>query len=131
MQFFDLSLYGIDWALFVLRITVAAIFLRHGFMKHGMWKQQASPSMPNMMLMLMRALSVVEPILALGILFGAFSVISAGALSVVMLGALYFKIFVWKKKFSQDGGWELDLLLLAALSILATAGSGVFSLALP
>ena len=47
---------------------------------------------------------------------------------VVMVGALYYKIAVWKKKFSGDGGWELDLVLLAILLLVAAMGSGVFAL---
>ncbi|MEK7122472.1 MAG: hypothetical protein AAB855_01300, partial [Patescibacteria group bacterium] len=53
------------------------------------------------------------------------------ALVVVMLGALYFKIFVWKKTFTEPGGWELDSTLLAAALMIAALGAGVFSLSIP
>lgn len=131
MQYFDFAIYGGDWALLFLRVAVAAVFLTHGLQKREMWKTSPSAQMPSYQLALMRMLSIVEPIVALSVLFGVFSAFGALAMAVVMLGAMYFKIYVWKKKFSEPGGWEFDLTLLAALLIIAALGAGVFSLSIP
>lgn len=130
MPYFDFDIYGAEWALLFLRISVAAVFLSHGLAKFGMWKMAPSAQMPALQLNLMRLLSIVEPLAGLGVLLGIFTFYSALALAAAMAGALYFKIAVWKKKFSENGGWEFDLVLLAAALVLAAAGGGVFSLEL-
>lgn len=131
MPYFDLSIYGSEWALLLMRIALTAVFLIHGLSKRGMWNTTPSDSMPSSQLWLMRLLSVVEPLAGIGVLLGIYTVVCALALAVVMIGAMYYKIAVWKKKFSETGGWEFDLVLLAAALLLATLGPGVFSLAIP
>lgn len=131
MPYIDFSIYGADWALLLLRIAVAATFLSHGLAKRAMWSALPSASQPSSQLWLMRSLSIIEPLAGLAVLLGMFTFPSAIALAVVMLGALYYKIFTWKKKFAEAGGWEIDLLLLAALLLIAALGPGVFSLSLP
>ncbi|MBI4252827.1 DoxX family protein [Candidatus Uhrbacteria bacterium] len=130
MPYFDLSIYGSEWALLIMRIALAAVFLTHGLSKRGMWKAAPSDSMPPSQLWLMRILSVIEPIAGIGVLFGIFTALSAYAIAIVMIGAMYYKIAVWKKKFSETGGWEFDLVLFAAALIIAAFGPGVFSLAM-
>lgn len=130
MTYFDFDIYGVEWALLALRIAVSAVFLNHGFAKFGMWKMAPSEQMPALQLNLMRLLSIVEPLAGLGILLGIFTFYSALCIAVVMVGAMYFKIAVWKKKFSETNGWEFDLVLLAAALVIAAAGPGVFSLGL-
>lgn len=128
MPYFDIAIYSGDWALLLVRIVLGALFLHHGIAKFAMWKMAPSAQMPLPMLSIMRALSIVETLGALGILLGIYTMASSFSLAVVMVGALYYKIGVWKKKFSGDGGWELDLVLLAILVLLAAMGPGVFSL---
>ncbi len=113
MPYVDLSIYAGDWSLLFLRIVLAVIFLAHGLSKWGMWKMAPSEQMPTPMLMKMRLLSLVEPLGALGLLFGLYTEYAAGAIALVMIGAMYYKIGVWKKKFTGDAGWEFDLLILA------------------
>lgn len=131
MPYFDVLLYGSEWALLFMRIALAAVFLSHGFSKRGMWKTAPSDSMPPFQLWLMRLLSVVEPLAGIGVLLGIYTAVCALALAVIMIGAIYFKIAVWKKKFSETGGWEFDIVLLVAALVLAALGPGVFSLAIP
>lgn len=126
-----MAIYGADWALLFLRIGVAATFFSHGLQKWSMWKMPPSEQMSASQLLLMRSLSIIEPLAALSVLLGVYTLYGALALSVVMVGALYFKIAVWKKKFAEPGGWEFDLTLLAAAILIAALGPGVFSLALP
>lgn len=131
MPYFDMAIYGADWALLFLRIAVAATFLSHGLQKWGMWKTAPSEQMNASQLSLMRALSLVEPVAALSVLLGLFTLYGALAIAVVMTGAIYFKIAVWKKKFAETGGWEFDLVLFAVTLLIAALGPGVFSLTLP
>lgn len=110
----------------VLRVVIGAIFIIHGKAKIGMWKASPSEQMPASMLNIMKALSVVETLggilLILGFwgqasLLGVLSQLSAIALAVVMLGAIYFKIKKWNTPFTTQSstGWEFDLVLLAGL----------------
>lgn len=123
--FFTLTQYG-DWGLLFLRIAVGTIFLVHGFSKWPMWRMQPSEKMPGMMLATMRFLSVAEPLGGAAVLVGLLTQIAAAGLALVMLGALYLKIRVWKNKFVN--GWEFDLALLAANIALALLGAGAWSI---
>ncbi len=128
MYFFnELSGYY-DWALLALRIGVGASFLVHGFMKRGMWKMTPSAQMPAGMLNVLRFLSIVEPLGALAVLAGFLTQFAAIGLGLIMLGAIYFKTQKWGKTFAGDGGWELDLLLLAAVIVLLLGGAGNMSI---
>ena len=103
-----------DLGLFVLRLAVAAVFIYHGWpklkapakMAQGMgwtsWK--------------VALLGIVEFGSGLMLLTGFHFRWAAVLLTVVMLGAIYYKIFKWKMKFSMSAstGWELDFILLAA-----------------
>jgi len=128
MNYFDFVIYSGDWALLLVRIVVGILFLHHGIGKFAMWKMAPSEKMSRSLIMIMRILSIVEPLGALGVLLGIYTLYATLGLAVVMVGALYYKIFVWKKRFSGDGGWELDITLLVILLLLAAMGSGVFAL---
>jgi len=108
-----------DLSIFLLRAAVGLIFLIHGTQKWKMWKMQPSEQMPAKMISMMKMLSVAEPLAGLLLISGIFIQWAAIALAVIMIGAIYFKVLVWKKKFTEVGGWEFDLLLLiASLAIL-------------
>lgn len=115
----------------LLRVVVGIIFLKHGAMKFAMWKMQPTEQMPSNMLKLMRVLSIIEAIAGLALILGLFTQLGAIALSLVMVGAIYFKIVKWKKTFTGDGGWELDLVLLAACVVLLLNGAGVWGIDVP
>lgn len=125
MIFSQLSEFN-DYGLLLLRLAVGLIFLVHGYQKLRMWKMKPSPEMPSKMLNTMRALSVVELLAGAALILGIFSQLAAIALAAVMVGAIYYKIVVWKKKFTEPGGWEFDLILLAAsLAILFSGGGSI------
>ena len=93
-----------------------------------MWKAQPSEQMSSGMLSLMKFLSIAEPLGALALLVGFLPRLAALGLSLVMLGAIYMKMNKWQKKFSGDGGWEFEFLILCAclaLFFMVTANSGV------
>ena len=64
------------------------------------------------------------------ILIGLFTHYAAFFLSGVMVGAIYFKMFVWKTGIygNNNDGWYYDALLLAGTSILFAIGAGELAL---
>lgn len=125
--FINLQQYN-DLIPLVLRFVLAATFIVHGTNKIPMWKMQASEQMSVGFLRLMRFLSIAETLGGLALLLGFLTQFAALGLIFVMFGALYYKIFVWKRKFSPDGGFEIDILIIAALIPLFMLGAGVYSL---
>lgn len=114
-----------NFGLLALRVAVATSFLVHGMQKWGMWS--APPAeMSSGMVALFRLLAVVEPLGAVAVLLGFLTPLAAAGLGIIMLGAIYFKMFVFGAGFS--GGWELDLVLLSICVALVTAGAGAWSL---
>ncbi|MCH7758974.1 DoxX family protein [Patescibacteria group bacterium] len=129
MDFFT-SLYQLnDLGILVLRIVLGVIFLVHGISKFAMWKMQPSEQMPKNMLTMMRFLSIVESLGGLAVLAGFLTQFAALGLGVIMIGALVFKIGIWKAPFTaQDKlGWEYDLILLAVSFALFISGPGSLS----
>lgn len=112
----------------LLRLALGAIFIYH-----ALPKLQKTGDMAKMMGFSTGAVTVlglVELLAGLSVALGIFLQIGALALVAVMLGALYYKIFVWHAKFSNPAGssWELDLILLAAAFAILTAGGGTLVL---
>lgn len=111
---------------FGLRASVGAIFIYHGLGKF--YNQDFLGALsswglgPEIAIPVALAESVGGILLVIGIL----SRISAAILAVDMLGA----IFVVKKlkSFSGQGGWEFDLILLAAVLAIMIIGPGKVSI---
>ena len=119
-----------DWSLLILRIVIGAIFIAHGTQKLSMWNMQASPQMHGTMLMIMKVLSIVEPVAGVAVLTGMFTQTAAFFLGVIMVGAIFFKIRMMKTPFMalDKTGWEFDLLIFAAAIVLISFGGGALSL---
>ena len=117
-----------DWALLALRLGVGVIFLVHGSQKRAMWKMQPSAQLPAGMLSVLRFLSIVEPLGGLGVLVGFLTRPAAAGLAIIMLGAIRLKAIQMRKRFTGDGGWELDFIILAAAVALVISGAGKLSL---
>lgn len=129
MQFFEmLQGYGFTCGLPALRIGVGVIFLVHGYQKNKYWKQQPSVEMPAKMLNLMKFLSIAEVLGGLAILFGFLTQLAAMGLGIIMVGAARMKMTKWGKKFTGDGGWELDFMILSACMALYFFGAGAYGL---
>jgi len=64
------------------------------------------------------------------ILLGLFTQLGALIMIGIMLGAIYFKIFVWHSGLygEQNNGWYYDALLMAGAGILFVYGAGEFAL---
>ncbi len=117
-----------DWGIFALRIAVAAILLAHGIPKIKNLKR----TQDNFSAMGFRPgvfwgtlVSVVEVFGGIALLLGLYTQIIAG----IFMGE-FATIIIWRilRKHHFVGGWELDVLILAAILVLFTIGGGVFSL---
>jgi len=117
-----------DWALLVLRLGLAVIFLVHGTQKMAMWKMQPSAQLPAGMLSLLRTLSIAETLSGLAMIAGLLTQVAAAGQAVVMLGAIRLKAGTMHRRFSGDGGWELDFILLVAAMAVLILGAGRISL---
>lgn len=119
-----------DWGLLALRLAIGAVFVVHGKAKLGMWKMQPNGQTKAPMTSIMKLLSLAEPLGGAALMAGFLTQLAALGLGIVMLGALYFKISVWKTPFKADSatGWEFDLVLLAGNLVLLTSGPGAFTL---
>jgi len=117
-----------DWALLAIRLGLGVVFLVHGIQKSAMWKMQPSAQLPAGMLSLLRFLSIVEPLGGVGVLVGFLTQPAAAGLAIIMLGAIRLKAIQMHRRFTGDGGWELDFILLAAAIALFVIGAGRLSL---
>jgi uncharacterized membrane protein YphA (DoxX/SURF4 family) len=117
-----------DWALLILRIGAGSVFLVHGLQKRGMWAVQPSEQMPAPMVRILRVLSIAEPLGALSVLGGLLTQLGAAGFIVVMVSAIRLKTAKMHKGFSDDGGWEIDFVLLTVAIPLFILGAGRFSL---
>jgi putative oxidoreductase len=115
--------------LLALRIALAAVFFYHGYQKFGLWSA-APENMPANMVLLFRALAVIETVAAVGVLLGLFTRYFALALGIVMVGAIYFKMGLMGVGFSSvtGAGWEFDLVNLAGTLVLLFSGAGSISI---
>ena len=118
----------ISLSLLFIRIAISSSFLARGTQKFKMWKTSPSEQMPKKMLNIMKILSIVEPLGAVALMTGFLTQIAALGLAVIIIGAIYFKIKIWKKKFTEPGGWELDLIILSGLLLLLIVGAGSYAL---
>jgi len=113
-------------ALLGLRLAVGVIFFKHSLPKLKNYKMMAQGMgmSPSFVL----ALGIVEFLSALGLALGVYTQAAAVLLSVVMVGAIYFKILKWKVPFiaMDKMGWEFDLVLLASNLALLAVGPGSF-----
>ena len=116
-----------SYCLLAVRTALGAIFLYHGVPKLKSPKELAGAAgLPMWFAFLIGLGETVGGILSLA---GFLTELAAIFLAVVMLGALYYKIFKWKAPFSayNQMGWEFDLILLAATLVLIFSGAGSLS----
>lgn len=117
-----------SYGLLVLRIFLGIIFVYHGVpklrMPGAMGKGMGWSSGSILFL------GLVEFLSGLALILGFYSEIAALLVGIVMLGALFHKMFKWKIPFSamDKMGWEFDLILLGAAVAILLLGAGAFSL---
>ena len=115
-------------ALLFMRIILAIMFVDSG-RRHAQDPKGRGESLglPTKVTWLLGAIEVVGGVL---ILVGLFTMEAAVVLSGVMVGAIYFKVFIWKTGIYGDAnnGWYYDALLLAGLGMLVVLGAGSLSI---
>ena len=117
-----------DWGLLALRLGVGITFLVHGNQKRAMWSMQPSAQLPAGQLSLLRVLSIAEPLGALATVVGFLTQLAAIGFILVMLGAIRLKVTQWHKRFTGEGGWEFEFLLLVGAIAMLFLGAGKFAL---
>ena len=118
----------IPFALLLLRILLAIMFIDGG-RRHVTNPKERGAGM-GLSTTLTFVLGAMEVIAGILVLVGFWTHVAALMLIIVMLGAIYFKVFVWKTGIYGDknNGWYYDALLLASAGVLLTMGAGSISL---
>jgi putative oxidoreductase len=116
----DLTWYMAE-AFWFLQAVVGVVFLVHGYGKVKSPAGVASAyGMPSYVGLTHGLVEVVGGVLLIADWYAQY----VGLIfAVIMLGAIYFKMFKWKVPFmaTNNTGWEFDLVLLAASLLVATA----------
>ena len=116
--FHDVSHFGV-------RITIGMIFVMHSLSKFdpgflGFLERQGIP--PEMQF----PIALAEFVPGVLLMMGGLTRISAGILSIVMLGAIF--LVKGAKNFTGQGGTEMDILLLSGCIVVCVIGPGRVSI---
>ena len=118
-----------DTALIMLRLIIAAIFLYGGYAKWIFWSA-VPDGMPAGMVMLIKFLSIVEPLGGLALVMGFLTFWASAGLAIIMAGAVLILRFTMGIGFFtslQGTGLDYNLLILAGCIALMAFGAGSFS----
>lgn len=115
-------------ALLSMRVMVGAIFLTSGW-SHVTKADERSKSI-GMSKGFTLFLGTAELAGGLGVIFGVLTPLAALGLILVMLGAIYKKIFAWHTGFwgEKGSGWHYDLMLITMNLVIAATGGGAYVL---
>ena len=118
-----------DVALLLLRIMVGIVFLTSG------WKHFQDPEARSKDIGMSKGFTIflgaAEIAGGLGLIFGFLAQLAAIGLILIMLGAIWKKIFVWQTGFwgkSGTNGWSYDTMLVVMNLVIVTTGGGNLSL---
>ena len=119
-----------DGSLLFLRLIIGAIFLYvGGYGKLFIWYTPPEGMTPGMVL-LMKFLSIVEPIGGAAVIAGFLTRWAATGLGIIMVGAVFFLRFMMHAAwFTGQAGPGIDyvLLILAGCLVLMAVGAGPWS----
>src|SRR5690348_2534987 len=125
---------AVDWALFIARVVVGAIFTMHGSQKlFGAFGGPGLSAVVQMMGPLGYLVSIGEFFGGLGLIVGFLSRFSAAAIIVIMIGAIAMVhgkngfFMNWMGKQAGEG-FEYHLLAIAVLSTILIAGPGRYAI---
>lgn len=115
-----------DAANWGLRTAIGVIFILHGYSKIG--NEGFAGWLPNLGIPseLAMLIALAELIPGILLIIGVLTRISASVLSIIMVGAIFH--VKEAASITGDGGFELDLILLAASLVVIVAGPGKASL---
>ncbi len=116
-------------ALLIMRLIVATIFIYAAYAKLFFWSGTPE-GMSSGMIMLMKFLSIVEPIGALALIIGWLTRWAATGLAIIMVGAIVVTQFVMQIGFATPTGpgWSFPLMILAGCLVLMAFGPGQWSI---
>lgn len=117
--------------LLLLRTLIAAIFATSGWSHVARPKERAeSIGLPPAATVL---LGLCELVGAASVLLGFLPSYGAALLIVVMAGAIYKKVAVWRKGFwgEESNGWYYDLLYATCSFLILVTGGGAWTLTAP
>lgn len=116
--------------LLILRLSTGIIFLVHGIQKLYMWNSFANMGLPASSVLIFKILAIAEPLGGLALILGILTRYAALGFTIIMVGAIIFKMFIFNVGFTtnQGPGWEFDLTLLAASIYLIIKGAGKYAL---
>jgi putative oxidoreductase len=118
-----------DVALLLLRIMIGIVFITSG------WKHLQDPEARSKDIEMSKSFTVflgaAEIAGSLGVILGILPQLAAIALILIMLGAIWKKIFIWQTGFwgkSGTNGWSYDTMLAVMNLVIVTTGGGNLSL---
>ena len=109
-----------------MRATIGVIFIVHGFGKFGNPGFGGWISSMGIPVEMQIPIALAEFIPGIFLIFGIFTRISSSLLSIVMLGAIF--LVKGASSLTGEGGYELDLILLAACLVIIVSGPGRISI---
>jgi putative oxidoreductase len=117
-----------DLSLLLMRLMVAAVFVTSGLghVRHPKERAKSIDMTPAFTM----SLGVAEIMGSLGVAFGALTQPAAIGLVLLMLGAIYKKVFVWHVGFwgGNASGWHYDLMLILMNIVIACTDGGKYVL---
>ena len=123
----NLSTHGLhDAAQMGMRTAIGVIFIVHGFGKFGNPGFGGWISSMGIPAEMQIPIALAEFIPGILLVIGVSTRISASLISIVMLGAIF--LVKGASSLTGDGGYEFDLILLAACLVVIVAGPGRVSL---
>lgn len=118
---------SINWALLAVRLAAGIIFMAHGSQK--LWGWFGGPGLDQFVAQMGPIgylVAIGEFFGGLGLIVGFLSRFSAGALIVIMLGAIAM-VHGQNGFFMADKGFEYNLALIGLLAPVLIAGPGAFT----
>ena len=117
-----------DLGLLFLRLMVALVFVTSGY-SHLKDPEARSKSI-GMSKGFTIFLGIAELAGALGVAAGVLTQLAAFGLTLIMIGAIYKKIFAWHIGFwgEKSSGWHYDLMLVVMNLVIATTDGGAYVL---
>ena len=118
-----------DVALLLLRIMIGIVFITSG------WNHLRDPEARSKDIEQSKGVTIflgaAELAGGLGVIFGVLTQLAAIGLILIMLGAIWKKIFVWRTGFwgkSGTNGWSYDTTFVVMNLVILSTGGGHFSL---
>lgn len=117
-----------DFGFLLLRLMVGAVFFSSG------WTHLKNPQERSQSIAMSKGFTILlgaaEALGSLGVVFGVLTQLAALGLTLVMLGAIYKKIFVWHIGFwgEKTYGWHYDLMLVLMNLVIAFTDGGNYVL---